>query len=62
MVKFYDPANVAEQAVVEGVLRKAGIEYFLNQAEESNPGPAQILVAEEDLPFAEQLLADARRI
>lgn len=62
MVKFYDPANVAEQAVVEGFLRKAGIEYFLHQTEESNHGPAQILVAEEDLPYAEQLLADARRV
>lgn len=61
MVKFYDPANVAEQAVVEGVLRKAGIEYFLHQSQDSNHGPAQILVAEEDLPHAEQLLAQAPR-
>jgi hypothetical protein len=59
MVKFYDPADVAEQAVVEGLLRKAGIEYFLNLQEGTNNGPAQILVAEEDLPHAEQVLAEA---
>ena len=54
MVRFYDPKDEADQYRVERLLRKAGIEYGLSRLAEPQPGPAQILVAEEDLPTAEE--------
>ncbi|MDO3379492.1 DUF2007 domain-containing protein [Geoalkalibacter halelectricus] len=61
MVRFYDPPNIAEQAVIEGILRKAGIEYVLAPGAEAADGPSQILVAEEDVPRAMELLAKQGR-
>jgi hypothetical protein len=55
MVRFYDPKDAADLARVEAVLQKGGIEYFL--AESSKTGvSAEIEVAEEDVPKAEELL------
>jgi hypothetical protein len=56
MVRFYDPKNEEDQARVENILQKAGIEYSLLREPEQGIGPFQILVAEEDIPQAEELL------
>ncbi|HEY3307987.1 MAG TPA: hypothetical protein VGJ93_06000 [Desulfuromonadaceae bacterium] len=56
MVRFYDPRDEADQLKVEKILRSQGIEYFLRREPEPGIGPLQILVAEEDLPYAEELL------
>lgn len=56
MVRFYDPRDEADQQKVEQILRSQGIEYFLHRETEPGIGPCQILVAEEDLPYAEELL------
>lgn len=61
MVRFYDPANAEDQARVEDLLRGAGIEYFLGQMT-GTQGPTEILLAEEDLPYAEEVLARAGRL
>ena len=60
MVRFYDPANREDQERVEAVLRSAGIEYFLAEEPADELGPAQIQVAEEDIPSAEKALEEAR--
>lgn len=56
MVRFYDPRDEGDQLRVEELLRKAGIEYGLRRLGEARLGPAQILVAEEDLPTAEEVV------
>jgi hypothetical protein len=56
MVRFYDPRDEADQLRVEGLLRRAGIEYFLRRSGEPGIGPLEIVVAEEDIPAAEELL------
>ncbi|GFE56462.1 hypothetical protein [Geobacter sp. AOG1] len=56
MVRFYDPKDEAEQVRVERVLRKGGVEYFLRRSGEPGIGPLEIMVAEEDIPTAEELL------
>lgn len=56
MVRFYDPKDEAEQAVVEQILNTEGIEYFLVDQNEAGLGPKQIMVAEEDVPRAKELL------
>jgi hypothetical protein len=56
MVRFYDPKNEEDQARVEKILQKAGIEYSLLREPKKGIGPFQILVAEEDIPQAEELL------
>jgi len=60
MVRFYDPIDPSDQQHIEQVLRKGGIEYFLRSEPEPNLGGSQILIAEEDVSAAEQLLARAR--
>ncbi|WP_305041940.1 hypothetical protein [Geoalkalibacter sp.] len=60
MVRFYDPSTTEDQARVEALLRGAGIEYFLGEMTATH-GPAEILLAEEDLPHAEEVLARAGR-
>lgn len=55
MVSFYDPRNLADQNRVENLLRKDGVEYFTRLEPEPGIGPLQILVAEEDLPRAEEI-------
>lgn len=56
MVLFYDPKDDDDLMRVEGVLRKAGIEYFLRREPVEGLGRLQIVVAEEDFPAASQLV------
>lgn len=60
MVRFYDPIDRADQAHVEQLLRSGGIEYFLQEESDPGLGSSQILIAEEDLPEAENLMARSR--
>jgi hypothetical protein len=55
MARFYDSINEYELAKVEAFLKSGGIEYSIR---ETGNGPLikQILVAEEDMVNAEQLL------
>jgi hypothetical protein len=55
MVRFYDPRDGNDQLRVERLLRQGGVEYFLGRATEAGLSE-QIMVAEEDVPCAEQLL------
>lgn len=57
MVRFYDPVDENDLALVEELLRRNGIEYFL--APDSGQWPQEIRVAEEDVPQAEALLQKA---
>ena len=59
MVRFYDPVNVSDQTRVEELLRSKGIEYCVNR-DTSGGDPGEILVAEEDLPAAEELVRSWR--
>lgn len=61
MVRFYDPKDKADLARVEKLLKEGGVEYFLVPETTAGIGPAQIDVAEEDLPKAEELLRQAGR-
>lgn len=60
MVSFYDPIDRTDQNHVEQLLRRGGIEYFLTEKYAGGLDVRQILIAEEDVPRAEQLLAQAR--
>jgi hypothetical protein len=53
MARFYDAADSAELARIEAVLKKGGVEYSLSGADDFIN---EILVAEEDLAYAERLL------
>jgi len=57
MVRFYDPKDQDDLDKVEELLRKNGIEYFLDP--ESRQWPIEIRVAEEDIPMAEALLQNS---
>ena len=57
MVGFYDPIDKADQQRVEQLLKQGGIEYFLRDETDPQLRSCQILIAEEDLANAEQLLA-----
>ncbi len=56
MVSLYDPRNSTDQNRVEQILATKGINYSTRREPVRGIGPAQILVAEEDLPFAEEAL------
>jgi len=58
-MRFYDPKDVADQARVEGLLHKGGIEYFLAATPANTGVPVEIDVAEEDVPKAEEILLQA---
>lgn len=60
MVLFYDPKDDTDLMRVEGVLRQAGIEYFLRREPAEGLGRLQIVVAEEDVPAANLLVEKAR--
>jgi len=60
MVSFYDPIDSFDQKHAEQVLRSGSIEYFLGDELEAELGTRQILIAEEDIPKAEQLLVRSR--
>ncbi|HEY6838070.1 MAG TPA: DUF2007 domain-containing protein [Geobacteraceae bacterium] len=59
MVRFYDAKDKAELEKVEKLLKAGGIEYFLVPGNPPGIAAAQIDVAEEDLPKAEELLRQA---
>lgn len=56
MARFYDSVNESELQRVEWSLRQGGVEYSLRILQEK-PLMKEILVAEEDLAFAEKLLS-----
>lgn len=58
MARFYDAASDSELYRVAGLLRKNGIEYSLNSVLNSTPMINEIMVAEEDLAFAEFLICE----
>lgn len=55
MARFYDTGNESDLARVEGVLRGGGIEYFCREHRD-DAAMREILVAEEDMVHAEELL------
>lgn len=55
MARFYDTRDDAELARVEGVLKKGGIEYSCRGSRDDT-ALKEIMVAEEDMPRAEELL------
>lgn len=58
MARFYDVVDGAELAKIEAALKSGGVEYTLAGAGDS---VREILVAEEDLAYAEQLLTTVSR-
>jgi len=56
MAVFYDPKDERDLARVKAVLDKEGIEYFLRREPAAGIGSMQVVVAEEDIPRAEELL------
>jgi hypothetical protein len=59
MTVFYDPKDEKDLRRIEQMLRANGIEFFLKHEPAEGIGPAQVHVAEEDFPFAEDLLLRA---
>lgn len=57
MARFYDAVESAELARIETLLKNGGVEYSLRS--ESDDFVSEILVAEEDVAYAESLLASA---
>jgi hypothetical protein len=60
MVRFYDALKEPEFSVVIDLLKKHGIEFALTPRPQPDIGEKEILVAEEDVPFAEELVRQAR--
>ena len=60
MVRFYDAKDEADLAHVEAVLKRGGIEYFVNGST-AGVGAGEIEVAEEDVPLAEELLLQDKK-
>lgn len=54
MARFYDAVNSSELAKIEAMLKNGGVEYTLSPGKDS---VCEILVAEEDMVFAESLLS-----
>lgn len=57
MSRFYDSLDSRELARVEHFLKKGGIEYTVHTAKEGSRLISEILVAEEDLIYADALLS-----
>lgn len=60
MVRFYDPIDRADQERIEQLLHDGGIKYYMRLAPEAALQTCQIMVAEEDVPKAEELLERSR--
>lgn len=60
MVLFYDPRDEEDLNRIVQLLREHGIEHTLRPETVDKIGPAQIHVAEEDLPRAEELLVQSQ--
>ncbi|HZV81020.1 MAG TPA: DUF2007 domain-containing protein [Geobacteraceae bacterium] len=58
MARFYDAVNSSELARIENILKNGGVEYSLGPGAVDG-GVREILVAEEDVAYAERLLATA---
>lgn len=56
MIRFYDPANRRDLARIEHLLTEVGIEYTVTPPLRGSPLPGSIGIAEEDLPWAEEVL------
>jgi len=54
MARFYDAVDSSELARIEAVLKRGGVEYSLRSGTDDL---SEIIVAEEDLAYAESLLA-----
>jgi hypothetical protein len=52
MTRFYDARNDAELETIEEILETGGVEFSVNGGSDVK----EIMVAEEDVPFAEELL------
>ena len=61
MVRFYDAKDEADLVHVEAVLKRGGIEYFLREST-AGAGAGEIEVAEEDVPLAEELLLQDKKV
>lgn len=61
MVRFYDPADRRDLARVEHLLTEVGIEYTVTPSLQGSTLPGSIGIAEEDLPWAEEVLFTAQQ-
>ena len=59
MARFYDAKDNVDLARVEALLKKGGIEYYLETLPTGTGIDKQIEVAEEDVPKSEELLLQA---
>jgi len=60
MARFYDSVNDFDLRNVEWALKQGGIEYSMRILQEK-PLIKEIMVAEEDLAFAEMLVSGVRQ-
>lgn len=58
-MKFYDSRDEKDLTRVESILSRGGIEYSLAPTEAGFDIVSEIQVAEEDVPYAEELLLKA---
>ena len=56
MVRFYDAKDETELAAVASILKEHGIEFTVTPKPQPGIGRKEIMVAEEDIPFADELL------
>ena len=57
MARFYDTTNDADLSRVEGFLKRGGIGYYFREMGGRSP-IKEIVVAEEDMAYAEELLSE----
>lgn len=57
-MRFYDSKDETDLKRVEAILHKGGIEYTVMPAPPDSRISAEICVAEEDIPAAEELLLE----
>jgi hypothetical protein len=60
MTRFYDVKNDYELAAVEDILEAGGVEYSVQSSKEESE-IKEVLVAEEDLSYVEELLYLSKR-
>jgi hypothetical protein len=58
MARFYDTASDSELTRIAGLLKKNGIVYTLKSASNTGLLISEIMVAEEDLAFAEFVVSE----
>ena len=62
MVRFYDAKDEGEFFSVVALLKEHGIEFTVTPEPQPGIGRKEILVAEEDVPFADELLRQAWQV